>query len=314
MLDYRWVKRDRRKFLALTGLTLKEFKALLPAFVEAYQGHYPPEKTVAGRKRQRQRGGGRQGRLATAEQQLLFILVYQKTYPLQVVLGELFGMSQSGANQWVHRLLPVLRDALSALGVMPERDGRRFAQAERRKKEPRDYIIDGTERRRQRPQKPEKQALHYSGKKKTHSDKNVVIVNTQSKRVGYLSPTYPGKTHDKKLAEREQIAYSRQAILHKDTGFQGYEPQVKRTSQPKKSPVVTTSPHGRNGTIASSRGSASASNTLSQVLNGHGVLRTPCAIPCRTVLIVSWKQQPLCTIYAFAIASVTSNDEPKPYF
>jgi hypothetical protein len=123
---------------------------------------------------------------------------------------------------------------------MPERDGRRFAQAERRKHEPRDYLIDGTERRRQRPQKPEKQALHYSGKKKTHSDKNVVIVNTQSKRVGSLSPTYPGKTHDKKLAEREQIAYSRQAILHKDTGFQGYDPQVKQTHQPKKSHAVKT--------------------------------------------------------------------------
>lgn len=314
MLDYRWVKRDRWKFLALTGLTLKEFKALLPAFVDAYRGQYPPEKTVAGRKRQRQRGGGRPGRLATAEQQLLFILVYQKTYPLQVVLGELFGLSQSGANQWVHRLLPVLRDALSALGVMPEREGRRFAQAERRKKEPRDYIIDGTERRRQRPQKPEKQLLHYSGKKKTHSDKNVVIVNTQSKRVGYLSPTYPGKTHDKKLVECEQIVYSRQAILHKDTGFQGYEPQVKRTYQPKKSPVVTTSPHVTNGTIAPSRGSASASSTPSRVSNVRGVLRTPCAIPCLAVLIVSWKQQQGCTISAFAIVSVISNVEPKPYF
>ena len=240
MFDYHQVKRDRRKFLALTGLTLREFKAWFPAFHEAYQEHYPPEKTVAGRKRNRHCGGGRPGRLSTAEQHLLLILVYQKTYPLQVVLGELFGMSQSGANQWIPRLLPVLRAALSAVGVMPEREGRKFAQAERGKNEPRDYIIDGTARRRQRPKKPDKQAMHYSGKKKTHSDKNVVIVNTQSKRVGYLSPTYPGKTHDKKLAEREQIAYSRRAILHKDTGFQGYEPQVKQTHQPKKSPAGKT--------------------------------------------------------------------------
>jgi hypothetical protein len=237
MLDYSRVKRDRRKVLALTGLTLKEFKVLLPAFVEAYQQPSPREKTLAGRARKRHSGGGRHGRLLSAEQKLLFILVYQKAYPLQVVLGELFGMSQSGANQWVHRLLPVLRKALAALGVMPERDGRKFAQAERSKNEPRDYIIDGTERRRQRPQKPEKQALHYSGKKKTHSDKNVVIVNTKSRRVGYLSPTHPGKIHDKKLAEQEQITYSRQALLHKDTGFQGYEPQVKQTHQPKKSPA-----------------------------------------------------------------------------
>jgi hypothetical protein len=50
-------------------------------------------------------------------------------------------------------------------------------------------IIDGTERRRQRPKNQEKQALHYSGKKKTHSDKDVVIVNAHSKRVSYLSGT-----------------------------------------------------------------------------------------------------------------------------
>lgn len=314
MLDYRLLKRDRRKFLALTGLTLKEFQALLVAFVKAYQEHYPPEKTVAGRKRQRQRGGGRHGRLTTAEQQLLFILVYQKTYPLQVVLGELFDLSQSGANQWIHRLLPVLREALNILGVLPERKGRRFAQAERRQQESREYIIDGTERRRQRPQKPEKQALHYSGKKKTHSDKNVVIVNTQSKRVGYLSPTYPGKTHDKKLAEREQITYSRQAILHKDTGFQGYEPQVKQTYQPKKSPGDMPSPLVTNGTTASCHGSESASNTSSQASNVRVASRTRSVILFRTVLIASWKQRQVCIIYAFAIVSVASDDEPKPYF
>jgi hypothetical protein len=238
MLDYTKLKRDRRKFLALTGLTLKEFKALLPAFQKAYRKRYAPEKTLAGRKRKRRVGGGRRGVLKTAEQKLLFILVYQKTYPLQVVLGELFGLSQSGANQWIYRLLPVLLDALTTLGVKPERDGHQFAASERRTSTRRDYIIDGTERRRQRPKNPEKQALYYSGKKKTHSDKNVVIVHTPSKRVAYLSPTRPGKTHDKKVADREQIAYPRRTILRKDTGFQGYEPDVQQTHQPKKSRVV----------------------------------------------------------------------------
>jgi len=237
MIKYPELKRDRRKFLALTGLTLKEFKALLPAFVEAYECKYPRDRTLAGRKRRRQRGGGCRGVLDTAEQKLLFILIYQKTYPLQVVMGELFGIGQSDANQWIHRLLPVVRNALTAIGVMPERDGRQFAQAERRQDEPQDYIIDGTERRRQRPKNPEKQVLYYSGKKKAHSDKNVIIVNTRSKRVGYLSPTYAGKTHDKKVADREQIAYPKRAILRKDTAFQAYEPKVKQTHQPKKNRV-----------------------------------------------------------------------------
>lgn len=236
MLKYDILKRDRRKLLALTGLTVKEFKALLPAFTEADHSQWSGEKTLAGHKRQRSLGGGRTGQLDTAEQKLLFILVYQKTYPLQVVMGELFGISQSGVNHWIHRLLPILRDALRALGVMPEREGEQLAASERgQATAERDYIIDGTERRRQRPKKPEKQAAYYSGKKKTHSDKNIVVVQTGSKRVAYLSPTYAGKTHDKKVAECQQIAYPRRSVLRQDTGFQGYDSKVKDTHQPKKS-------------------------------------------------------------------------------
>lgn len=240
MLEYMVLKRDQRKFLAFTGLTIKEFKLLLPAFTQAYRSRYGGDKMLAGQRRQRQVGGGRRGQLATIEQKLLFILVYQKTYPLQVVIGELFGMSQVAANQWIHRLWPVVREALTDLGLMPERDGRKFAQSERRQGEPADYIIDGTERRRQRPKSPEKQALHYSGKKKMHSDKNILIVHPRSKRVGYLSPTHAGKAHDKKVADAEQITYPRQTVLHKDTGFQGYEPNVKQTHQPKKNRAATT--------------------------------------------------------------------------
>jgi len=235
MRDYTVLKRDRNKFLALTGLTVKEFEALLPAFGAAYAKRYAGRKTLAGNKRQRAQGGGRRGQLPTIEQKLVFILVYQKTYPLQVVMGELFGMSQAAANQWIHRLLPILRAALDELGVMPERDPKHFARHERQHDEPADLIIDGTERRRQRPKNQEKQKLLYSGKKKTHTDKNVVIANTRTKRVGYLSRTYPGKTHDKKIADGEAISYPRAATVRKDTGFQGYEPHVRRTLQPKKS-------------------------------------------------------------------------------
>jgi len=93
---------------------------------------------------------------------------------------------------------------------------------------------DATERRRQRPKNPDKQALFYSGRKKQHCDKNVVIVNTREKRIDYLSRTYPGKTHEKKIADEEGISYPPGATLYKDTEFQGYEPAVKKTCQAKK--------------------------------------------------------------------------------
>ena len=109
-------------------------------------------------------------------------------------------------------------------------------------------IIEGTDRRRQRPQSPEKQALHYSDKHKAHCDKNVVVVHAKTKRVGYLSQTYAGKTHDKKIADLEALCYPRHTILYKDTGFQGYEPSVCQTRQPKKSPAKGTSRGARSGT------------------------------------------------------------------
>src|SRR5262245_11733825 len=235
MLDYDGLKRDARKFVALTGITPADFHRLLPAFARAYAPAFPPTKTQAGSPRQRRPGAGRKAALPRPEDKLLFALVYQKAYPLQELLGSLFDLSQSRANRWVHRLLPILVSALGRLGLLPERDPVRFPRHERRRGEPPELIIDGTERRRQRPKNPEKQRLHYSGKKKAHSDKNVVVVNARSKRVGYLSGTHAGKVHDKKVAEGEGIRYPRQSTLLKDTGFQGYEPRVRQTRQAKKS-------------------------------------------------------------------------------
>ncbi len=235
MLIYAELKTNTRKFLSLTSLTPFEFESLLPAFEKAYLKKYPATKTMAGNARKRKVGAGRKGSLENIEQKLLFVLVYQKGYPLQSIMGELFGISQGRANEWIHRLLPILKQALDNLGVLPERDPKKFKAKEKGRQDATDSIIDGTERRRQRPKKTEKQALHYSGKKKIHSDKNVIIATAKRKRVSFLSKTYPGKTHDKKIADTEEISYPEHIALHKDTGFQGYEPNVRKLYQPKKS-------------------------------------------------------------------------------
>jgi hypothetical protein len=225
---------DRRQFLALTGLTLPEFQLLLSSSPRAFQRLYPASQTTEGRPRRRAVGGGCRGRLQRPEDQLLFILVYLKTYPLQAVMGELFGLSQPRVNYWIHRLLPVLQGTLDDLGVCPERDAAHFARSQGAPGAEPCLIIDGTERRRRRPKSPEKQALHYSGKKKAHTDKNVVIVTLPRKRVDFLSHTRAGKTHDKKIADTEGITYPPETVLYKDTGFQGYNPAVKETHQAKK--------------------------------------------------------------------------------
>ena len=189
----------------------------------------------AGADRQRARGGGRKAVLAAIENKLLFILFYFRTYPLQTVICVMFGMGQSQANGWIHRLSGVARTALDELGMLPERDPARLGEvltddgAE-------EVVIDGAERRIQRPKDDERQKKYYSGKKKTHTVKNNVIVGATDRKVKYLSGTCEGKKSDKKLCDEENPTFPEEVILYKDRGFQGYEPEGADTRQPKKKP------------------------------------------------------------------------------
>ena len=234
MLQYIELKEKPREFLAATGLTDEEFQALLPSFEKCYQLLLPPKPKPTKKKKQRARGGGRRAKLAEMSDKLLFILVYQKTFPLQTLHGLQFGLSQGQVNYWIHRLLPVLQKSLAEMGMKPERDGKKVAKLIEAVEGGANLSIDATERRLQRPVNIEKQKEKYSGKKKTHTDKNVLLVNENTRKIAYLSKTVEGKKHDKKLAEESKISYPENASLTKDTGFQGYEPKGVLSEQPKK--------------------------------------------------------------------------------
>jgi hypothetical protein len=112
----------------LTSLTLNEFRQLVPPFEVAFQTHMA-EWRLDGLPRTARRYTTYQNcPLPTPEDRLLFILVYLKTYPLQVVQGRLFGMGQSKAHQWIHILLVVLQATLRALGDAPTRSVTDLAQ------------------------------------------------------------------------------------------------------------------------------------------------------------------------------------------
>jgi len=235
MLIYATLQDRPREFLAATSLTHDEFARVLPAFAAAYAVLYPPDKTWEGKPRQRRAGGGATGTLPQMEDKLLFILVFQKTNPLQTMHGLQFQLSQPQTNYWIHHLLPVLQRALADLDMAPERDASQIATSHLMLEGAPNVALDGTERRRQRPQDAAMQKEHYSGKKKAHTDKNLLLVNEHTGKVAYLGPTIAGKRHDKKAADEAHIAYPTHATLDKDTGFQGYEPEGVLTAQPKKS-------------------------------------------------------------------------------
>src|SRR5216683_3063760 len=116
------------EFLDCTSLTLDEFQQLVPPFEAAFQARMAAWR-MDGKPRTARRFTVYQNcPLPTPEDRLLFILVYLKTYALQVVHGRLFGMVQGKANQWIHVLLPALLAALRALGDAPARSLSALAQ------------------------------------------------------------------------------------------------------------------------------------------------------------------------------------------
>ena len=72
--------------------------------------------------------------------------------------------------------------------------------------------------------------------KKTHTEKNLVIGEIESRLIIYLSKTVEGKKHDKRIADEEMIEYPDGTILEQDTGFQGYKPEGVIIKQPQKKP------------------------------------------------------------------------------
>ena len=79
-----------------------------------------------------------------------------------------------------------------------------------------------------------RQRQYYSGKKKRHTVKNIVITHQGSRKIKALGPTCEGKKHDKAAVDETDFLFPPGSRLWKDTGFQGYEPPGTTTYQPKK--------------------------------------------------------------------------------
>src|SRR4029434_5476966 len=116
------------EFLDFTSLTLDEFQLLVPPFEAAFQAHLAAWRLDGKPRTARRSAVYKNCPLPTPEDRLFFILVYLKTYALQVVHGRLFGMGQSKANQWIHVLLPALLVALRTLGDAAARSLTALAQ------------------------------------------------------------------------------------------------------------------------------------------------------------------------------------------
>ena len=169
---------------------------------------------------------------ATMEDMLLFILTYMKTYPIQQTQAQLFGMQQSQANQWIHLLSPLVKQALADCDELPARKNDEMHLDEDHVEL---FVHDGTERPINRPQDPEEQHLYYSGKQRKHTIKNDVLID-ESCKIRFLSDTVEGKKNDKRLADESGYRVPTGSVLAQDAGFQGFHLEGVSILQPKKKP------------------------------------------------------------------------------
>lgn len=233
MLNLERIVNCDRLMRAMTGLNRKAFEELLPSFTTAYQ----QSQLKADRKRKRAPGGGRKATLQTMSDKLFYILLYCKCYPTFDLLSVLFAFDRSCAWDWVHGLLPILEQTLGHKQALPERKLRSLEEFFERFPDVKTVILDGTERTVQRPQDSEKQKEHYSGKKRRHTRKHITGT-TRKKRVILLTPARPGKVHDKRQLDEENLVdyIPDEVRIEGDLGFQGLDNEFENIHLPHKKP------------------------------------------------------------------------------
>ncbi len=217
---------SRRIIRSLTGLDLSKFNKLLLTFTLVL------EKTTKKNSKAtiRKIGGGRHHTLPTAKEKLFYILFYMKCYPTYDLAGFLFESDRSQACRWVKELLPILQASLDRELVLPKRKLNSVKEFVQYFPGVKDIFIDGTERPVQRPTKDKRQAKHYSGKKKRHTKKNI-IVTTQEKEILIVTKTKCGSQHDMRMLRKSELPQNipKQVSTWVDTGFIGLDKETEST-------------------------------------------------------------------------------------
>ncbi len=209
-------------FRRMTSLTPQEFDDILPRFIAGLADLATAEEAIRPRPRKNKPGQGARSRLESPQEKFFFMLVYYCTYPLQVIQGILFGLSESQTCRTIHRLAPVMETTFAL--TAPTRDAAALKaallRAEAAGVEP-VAAIDGTERPVQRPSSAAQQKDLYSGRFKQHAFKNLLI--SVMSMVIFLSETVTARRHDKNVADACRFILPKGWMLLQDTGFQGLE-------------------------------------------------------------------------------------------
>ncbi len=185
MLCMEVLQRKPAVFRALTGVTVEEFWEIYHQFLPFW--NQLEQERLSRPDRQRAIGGGRKY-LLSLPTMLLMTLLWLRRYWNTEVLAFFFGVDKATVSRNSRRVLKALeRMGLASLGwPRPPRrgEGKSLEEALEEIQETCPdlaAIIDGTEQRIQRPQDDDLQRQHYSGRRKAHTRKTILVTNEEGR-------------------------------------------------------------------------------------------------------------------------------------
>lgn len=201
------LRRNPDTFRRLTGISPEDFDQVLADLRPLYE---EAERERLDRPdRERAIGGGRNFKLAL-EDRLLMLLMYYRLYITHEFLGFLFDLDDSNVGRNINPLEPLLAQVF--------RIERRRIEAEEEEIEK--LFFDATEQPIQRPSSKNPRREYYSGKQGDHTIKHQIAVDEAGK-IQAVSHSYPGRVHDKRVYDAEQVVIPRKAEAIGDLGYQG---------------------------------------------------------------------------------------------
>jgi hypothetical protein len=196
-MSFMKLSKHKMIFLRLTGVSLTDFACL----VEIVR----PEWALLELKKKRH---GRNSHAKYLEDKLLCLMMYYRTYITHEFLGYLFDLHNSNICRLFKKLEPLLAKKIT---ITKDRSLTPDKVLE--------LIADVTEQTTQRPK--HKQKGSYSGKKKGHTIKTEIIIDTGGK-IHNVSKSHKGRIHDFRIRKQEK-PLPKDSVKYADSGYQGWQ-------------------------------------------------------------------------------------------
>lgn len=204
----------------ILGISYEQLQSLLNCVIQRHQEI--KTKQESRKIRINAAGGGRPEKLVIQEQVCL-CLFYLRQMPTFQVLGMLFGVSKTEANDTFHYWIPILRDILPASlleQVSNNESDLLFVQEVLTNFR---LLVDSLEQPIYRNSDQKEQQKYFSGKKRQHTLKSLMIGMPEGKDIVEVEVGVPGPTADIKLFRTSQGQFDKSQPFSGDKGFQGGE-------------------------------------------------------------------------------------------